>query len=208
MPATKPPAGRAVRLAPVLHARLSPRFTNHQVLVTRLWMHHHPAISNSNTTMKSVNNYVPHRAFKELGFACTNWSAPVYNDLLSSGDGTGEGLVRAYFSRVGWPTFLPTNEQDLFTRKVHELKQTQLEDMVKQGSIPLRADVDRVRKHNAWPWRSGQARPLEAAVHQGLNSCIPTAEHAAPCGAACISARHNYALLLLVGTCIVHVATA
>jgi hypothetical protein len=70
----------------------------------------------------------------------------VYNDLLSSGDGTGEGLVKAYFSRVGWPTFLPTNEQDLFTRKVHELKQSQLDNMVKQGSIPLRADVDRVRK--------------------------------------------------------------
>jgi hypothetical protein len=28
-----------------------------------------------------------------------------------AGDGTGEGLVRAYYSCVGWPTFLPTAEQ-------------------------------------------------------------------------------------------------
>ncbi len=40
------------------------------------------------------------RAFKELGLECTCWSAHVYNDLLSQGDGTGEGLVTAYFSTV------------------------------------------------------------------------------------------------------------
>lgn len=28
-----------------------------------------------------------------------------------AGDGTGEGLVAAYYAIVGWPTFLPTNEQ-------------------------------------------------------------------------------------------------
>jgi hypothetical protein len=35
----------------------------------------------------------------------------IYNDLLNHGDGTGEGLVAAYYETVGWPSFLPTAEQ-------------------------------------------------------------------------------------------------
>jgi hypothetical protein len=56
------------------------------------------------------------QSFKDLGVDCSKWTAPIYNDLMSQGDGTGEGLVRAYFSRVGWPTFLPTKEEDIFTK--------------------------------------------------------------------------------------------
>jgi hypothetical protein len=35
-----------------------------------------------------------------------------------AGDGTGEGLVSAYYQTVGWPTFLPTAEQTMFAGKV------------------------------------------------------------------------------------------
>lgn len=41
------------------------------------------------------------RAFQELGFECTSWTVQVYNDLLAQGNGTGEGLVAAYFNTVG-----------------------------------------------------------------------------------------------------------
>jgi hypothetical protein len=82
-------------------------------------------------------------AFKNQGVDCSNWTAPVYNDLMSQGDGTGEGLVRAYFSRVGWPTFLPTKE-DIFTRKVHELKQEQLKKLIQKRKVPPREAVDKV----------------------------------------------------------------
>ena len=83
-------------------------------------------------------------AFKDLGVDCSNWTAPVYNDLMSQGDGTGEGMVRTFFSRVGWPTFLPTKEEDLFTRKVHQLKQEQLKKLIKKRKVPPRQDVDKV----------------------------------------------------------------
>jgi len=83
-------------------------------------------------------------AFKDLGVDCSNWTAPVYNHLMSQGDGTGEGMVRTFFSRVGWPTFLPTKEEDLFTRKVHQLKQEQLKKLIQKRKVPPRQDVDKV----------------------------------------------------------------
>jgi hypothetical protein len=66
--------------------------------------------------------------------------------LLSAiGDGTGEGLVRVYYSCVGWPTFLPTNEQDVFAAKVYQLKQQQMKKLIAEGAIPLRDGVVQVR---------------------------------------------------------------
>lgn len=61
-----------------------------------------------------------------------------------SGDGTGEGLVRAYYNCVGWPTFLPSNEQEAFAGKVYSIKQQQMKLLIKQASIPLRDGVVQV----------------------------------------------------------------
>lgn len=62
-----------------------------------------------------------------------------------AGDGTGEGLVRVYHECVGWPTFLPTNEQGAFAGKVYQLKQQQMKKLIQAGSIPLREGVGQVR---------------------------------------------------------------
>lgn len=62
-----------------------------------------------------------------------------------AGDGTGEGLVRVYYECVGWPTFLPTNEQGTFAGKVYQLKQQQMKKLIQAGSIPLREGVGQVR---------------------------------------------------------------
>lgn len=64
--------------------------------------------------------------------------------LCSAGDGTGEGLVRVYYSCVGWPTFLPSNEQDAFAGKVYQLKQQQMKKLIQEGGIPLRDGVTQV----------------------------------------------------------------
>lgn len=84
------------------------------------------------------------RAFHELGMDCANWTPAIYHDLLSKGDGTGEGLVRAYYNCVGWPTFLPSNEQEAFAGKVYSIKQQQMKLLIKQASIPLRDGVVQV----------------------------------------------------------------
>jgi len=39
-------------------------------------------------------------AFDEMGYSCSQWSPHIYYDLLRFGDGTGEGLVRAYYDMV------------------------------------------------------------------------------------------------------------
>jgi len=44
--------------------------------------------------------------------------SPQFNDLMSHSDGTGEGLVAAYFSRVGWPLSVGKGEEPIFARKV------------------------------------------------------------------------------------------
>eukprot|EP00878_Enallax_costatus_P006445 GHUV01006757.1.p1 GENE.GHUV01006757.1~~GHUV01006757.1.p1 ORF type:complete len:352 (+),score=73.34 GHUV01006757.1:1317-2372(+) len=89
------------------------------------------------------------RAFHDLGFDCANWTPAIYHDLLAKGDGTGEGLVAAYYVIVGWPTFLPTNEQSIFAGKVHELKQKQLRKMLDKGQLPLRDGVKQVLRDAA-----------------------------------------------------------
>lgn len=37
------------------------------------------------------------RAFEELGYSCVTWLPMIYNDLLRLGDGTGPGLIKAYY---------------------------------------------------------------------------------------------------------------
>ncbi|KAF6266342.1 hypothetical protein COO60DRAFT_447975 [Scenedesmus sp. NREL 46B-D3] len=67
--------------------------------------------------------------------------AAIYHDLMSKGDGTGEGLVSAYYQTVGWPTFLPTAEQAVFAGKVHQLKQKEMREMLQLGLLPLRDGI-------------------------------------------------------------------
>ncbi|WIA15531.1 hypothetical protein OEZ85_002165 [Tetradesmus obliquus] len=81
------------------------------------------------------------RAFHELGYDCASWTPAIYHDLMSKGDGTGEGLVAAYYATVGWPTFLPTAEQAMFAGKVHQLKQKEMRKMLQQGLLPLRDGI-------------------------------------------------------------------
>ncbi|KAG1654905.1 hypothetical protein FOA52_003147 [Chlamydomonas sp. UWO 241] len=81
------------------------------------------------------------KAFNDLGYECAQFTPPIYNDLLQSGDGTAEGMVKAYFNCMGWPEFIPTTERDLFTRKICELKCTMMTRMLKKDEVKLRADV-------------------------------------------------------------------
>jgi hypothetical protein len=100
---------------------------------------------------------------------------------MSQGDGTGEGLVRAYFSRVGWPTFLPTKEEDIFTRKVHELKQVQLKKLIQKRKVPPREDVDKVgvgvlaKGFRVLPV-DVHCRILELSASTMLHACLPWTE--------------------------------
>lgn len=40
-------------------------------------------------------------ALQEIGHDCTNWSPAVFYDLMRLGDGTGEGVIAAYYNIRG-----------------------------------------------------------------------------------------------------------
>ncbi len=40
-------------------------------------------------------------AFLSIGMDCVTWTPPIYNDLLGCCDGTGEGLITAYYTTGG-----------------------------------------------------------------------------------------------------------
>lgn len=46
-------------------------------------------------------------ALQEIGHDCTNWSPAVFYDLMRLGDGTGEGVIAAYYSIRGAWTSVP-----------------------------------------------------------------------------------------------------
>lgn len=54
--------------------------------------------------------------------------------------------MRVYYNCVGWPTFLPTNEQDAFAARVYQLKQQQMKRLIRETGIPLRDGVAQVRE--------------------------------------------------------------
>ncbi|GLC38203.1 hypothetical protein PLESTB_001088200 [Pleodorina starrii] len=83
-------------------------------------------------------------AFHSIGMDCVQWSPPVYNDLLGCSDGTGEGLITAYYTTVGWPMMVATAERPAFVRKVHELKDRELGKLLARDGVPLRQDVKQV----------------------------------------------------------------
>ncbi|EFJ52558.1 hypothetical protein VOLCADRAFT_86777 [Volvox carteri f. nagariensis] len=83
-------------------------------------------------------------AFHSIGMDCVQWAPAVYNDLLGCSDGTGEGLITAYYTTVGWPVMLATSERPAFVRKVHSLKEGQLAKLLAADRVPLRPDVKQV----------------------------------------------------------------
>lgn len=38
------------------------------------------------------------KAFDDIGYSCVNWQPSIYSDLLRHGDGSGQGLIRTYYS--------------------------------------------------------------------------------------------------------------
>ncbi|KAL4437025.1 hypothetical protein ABPG75_004164 [Micractinium tetrahymenae] len=81
------------------------------------------------------------RAFSEIGHDCTNWTPAVFYDLMRLGDGTGEGVIAAYYQIRGWPMMLASSERGAFLKKVHAMKVRILREMAKKGEIPLRPGV-------------------------------------------------------------------
>eukprot|EP00198_Chlamydomonas_reinhardtii_P006175 XP_001695511.1 predicted protein [Chlamydomonas reinhardtii] len=84
------------------------------------------------------------RAFHSIGMDCVSWTPPVYNDLLGISDGTGEGLVTAYYTTVGWPMMLATSDRPGFVKKIHQLKEKELVKLLRKDEVPLRQDVKQV----------------------------------------------------------------
>lgn len=74
--------------------------------------------------------------------------------------------MRVYYDCVGWPTFLPTNEQDMFAAKVYQLKQQQMKKLIAEGAIPLRDGVVQVGEN--------PRSPSAAAVSKACSEELPT----------------------------------
>ncbi|KAK9901645.1 hypothetical protein WJX75_006354 [Coccomyxa subellipsoidea] len=89
-------------------------------------------------THKDGHRVAFNSAFSEMGLDCSNWSPSVYHDLLRCGDGSAEGLLRAFFDTIGWPTMLATADREPFVNRLHAAKRKHLAEMVQSGSIPLR----------------------------------------------------------------------
>ncbi|KAK9807404.1 hypothetical protein WJX73_000842 [Symbiochloris irregularis] len=84
------------------------------------------------------------RAFQQVGLEGTQWTPAVYHEFLRFGDGSAEALLSAYFSTVGWPSNIRTQERKPFVQKLHELKRENLLRMVEAGTIPLRPGAERL----------------------------------------------------------------
>ncbi|GLI60984.1 hypothetical protein VaNZ11_003241 [Volvox africanus] len=84
------------------------------------------------------------KAFHSIGMDCVQWGPAVYNDLLGCSDGTGEGLITAYYTTVGWPVMIATSERGAFVRKVHLIKEGELAKLLAADGVPLRQDVKQV----------------------------------------------------------------
>ena len=55
---------------------------------------------------------------QEVGYDCVQWTPAIYDDLLRWGDGTGQGLIKAWFSRMGWPMMMSSKDRPAFVEKV------------------------------------------------------------------------------------------
>ncbi|CAM6088400.1 unnamed protein product [Calypogeia fissa] len=82
-------------------------------------------------------------AFEELGLDCAQWTEAVFADLMRSAGGVEEKMLSSFFTRIGWPSTLPTNEQAAFIKKVLQVKSRALEKLAGSTSIPLRPGLDK-----------------------------------------------------------------
>eukprot|EP00803_Ostreobium_quekettii_P000780 evm.model.scf_68EXC.9 EVM.evm.TU.scf_68EXC.9 scf_68EXC:123378-131661(+) len=78
------------------------------------------------------------RAFKDLGLECADWSPQVYHDLRRGGDGTAEGMVAAFFNKIGWPMAVATTERKEFVTSVLKYKKKNLRKLLEEDKVPLR----------------------------------------------------------------------
>ncbi|KAL2629009.1 hypothetical protein R1flu_013695 [Riccia fluitans] len=81
-------------------------------------------------------------AFQDMGLDCAQWTEVVYSDLMRAAGGVEGKMVSAFFTNIGWPTALPTNEKDLFVKQVMEAKRKALGKLALAGSLPLRPGLD------------------------------------------------------------------
>ena len=102
------------------------------------------------------------------------WNPSVYHDLLRSGDGSPEGMIRAFFDavrpgchsplhhclccsrpcrycdrpgiplQVGWPSIVSTADRRSLVADIHQAKKQHLKEMVERREIPLRTGTHRV----------------------------------------------------------------
>ncbi|KAM1864399.1 hypothetical protein ACFX14_004613 [Malus domestica] len=80
-------------------------------------------------------------AFNKLGQRCTNWTEPVYLDLLRESGGDEEKMVNLYFNRIGWPSSLPTSEES-FVKNVLKKKKIAMDEFLMSESLTLRPGVE------------------------------------------------------------------
>lgn len=81
-------------------------------------------------------------AFEEMGYSCSQWSAPIYYDLLRFGDSSGPGLVKTYYEMVGWPIMLSSADRGDFVEKIYATKERIFHELVRDRDIPLRQGVE------------------------------------------------------------------
>ncbi|KAM1761917.1 hypothetical protein TB1_004528 [Malus domestica] len=81
-------------------------------------------------------------AFKKLGHHCTNWTEPVYLDLLRENAGDEDKMVNLYFNRIGWPSSLPTTEKESFVKNVLQNKKIAMDEFLMSESLTLRPGVE------------------------------------------------------------------
>ncbi|XP_068324551.1 CBBY-like protein [Pyrus communis] len=81
-------------------------------------------------------------AFKKLGHHCTNWTEPVYLDLLRKSAGDEEKMVNLYFNQIGWPSSLPTAEKESFVKNVLQKKKIAMDEFLMSESLTLRPGVE------------------------------------------------------------------
>ncbi|KAB2601638.1 haloacid dehalogenase-like hydrolase domain-containing protein [Pyrus ussuriensis x Pyrus communis] len=81
-------------------------------------------------------------AFKKLGQRCTDWTEPVYLDLLRESGGDEEKMVNLYFNRIGWPSSLPTSEKESFVKNVLKKKKIAMDEFLMSESLNLRPGVE------------------------------------------------------------------
>ncbi|CAA7394190.1 unnamed protein product [Spirodela intermedia] len=81
-------------------------------------------------------------AFQKLGLDCANWTEPIYLDLTRKAAGDEERMLTLFFSRIGWPTSLPTNEKVAFLKRILREKSNALDSYVVSGNLPLRPGVE------------------------------------------------------------------